>query len=178
MARCAILLRGINIGPNNRIPMAELRSLLTDDGFADVATYLQSGNVVVSSAQSPEDAARRCRALIRERFGFEIPAVVRTHGELEAVVGTDPLPEAAVNPKAYQVTFLESAADPGIVARLAALATPAERFAVIGREIYAWHPDGIARSKLATLLAGPGLKVTATARNWTTVTALLSMTAD
>ena len=52
------------------------------------------------------------------------------------------------------------------------------RFAVIGREIYAWHPDGVARSRLATLLAGRGLKVTATARNWTTVTALLSLTAD
>jgi uncharacterized protein (DUF1697 family) len=76
------------------------------------------------------------------------------------------------------VTFLESAADQDIAARLTAVATPEERFAVIGREIYAWHPDGVARSRLATLLAGRGLKVTATARNWTTVTALLSLTAD
>jgi uncharacterized protein (DUF1697 family) len=178
MARCAILLRGINIGSNNRIPMAELRSLLTRDGFGDVATHLQSGNVVVSSVGSPEAAARRCEGLIAERFGMEIRSVVRAHHELEAVVHADPLPEAAADPKRYQVTFLESAADQDIAARLTAVATPEERFAVIGREIYAWHPDGVARSRLATLLAGRGLKVTATARNWTTVTALLSLTAD
>jgi uncharacterized protein (DUF1697 family) len=113
MARCAILLRGINIGPNNRIPMAELRSLLTRDGFGDVATYLQSGNVVLSSTGSPEATARRCEHLIAERFGLEIRSVVRTHGELEAVVRADPLPEAAANPKRYQVTFLESGGGAG-----------------------------------------------------------------
>ncbi|MGA3183501.1 MAG: DUF1697 domain-containing protein [Candidatus Dormibacteria bacterium] len=178
MSRCAILLRGINIGPNNRIPMAELRSLLTQDGFADVATYLQSGNVVLSSTGSPDAAARRCESLIAQHFGLQIGSVVRTHGELEAVMRADPLPEAAANPKGYQVTFLASAPDPSLTSRLAAVATPAERFAVIGREIYAWHPEGIARSRLATLLAGRALTGTATARNWITVTALLSLTAD
>ena len=177
MARCAILLRGINIGPKNRIPMAQLRTLLVGDGFADVATYLQSGNVVLSSSGSPEAAARRCEALIAEGYGLEIRSVVRTHLELEAVVRANPLPEAAADPRRYQVTFLESAPDPGIAARLTAVATPEERFAVSGREIYAWHPEGIARSRLATLLAGRGFKVAATARNWITVTALLAMTA-
>src|ERR1035438_5342617 len=109
MARCAILLRGINIGPHNRIPMAELRALLTEDGFADVATHLQSGNVVLSSAGSPEEAARRCEDLIKLRFGLDIRSVVRTHGELLGVVRADPLPGAAALPKGYQVTFLESA---------------------------------------------------------------------
>jgi uncharacterized protein (DUF1697 family) len=178
VARYAILLRGINIGPSNRIPMAELRGLLTDDGFDDVATYLQSGNVVLSSTLTPGAAARRCEELIAERFGLRIRALVRTHAELDAVVRADPLAEAPANPKGYQVTFLESSPDPDIVPRLAAAATPEERFAVIGREIYAWHPDGIARSKLATLLAGRAFQGAATARNWTTVTALLSMTAD
>jgi uncharacterized protein (DUF1697 family) len=177
MTRCAILLRGINIGPNNRIPMAELRSLLTQDGFADVATYLQSGNVLISSSGSPEAAARRCESLIAERFGLEIHSVVRTHLELEAVVRANPLPEATADPQRYQVTFLESALDPDIATRLAIAATAEERFAVSGREIYAWHPEGIARSRLATLLAGRGFKVAATARNWITVTTLLSMTA-
>ena len=171
MARCAILLRGINIGPHNRIPMAELRALLTQDGFGDVTTHLQSGNVALSHTGSPEAAARRCEVLIKERFGLEIRSVVRTHAELEAVVSGDPLPEAAAIPKGYQVTFLEAAADPGIVARLAAAAD--EKGAPIA---VAWHPEGIARSRLALLLSGPGLKVTATARDWTTVTALLSMT--
>jgi hypothetical protein len=112
MTRCAILLRGINIGPNNRIPMAELRSLLTQDGFGGVTTYLQSGNVLLSSSLSPEAAARRCEHLIAEGYGLEIRSVVRTHLELEAVVRANPLPEAAADPKRYQVTFLESALTP------------------------------------------------------------------
>jgi uncharacterized protein (DUF1697 family) len=101
--------------------------------------------------------------------------VVRTHLELGAVVRADPLPGAADDPKRYQVTFLESAPDPDIVPRLAAVATSEERFAIRGREIYTCHPEGIARSRLATLLAGRAFKVPATARNWTTVTTLLSM---
>ena len=177
MDRYVILLRGINVGPHNRIAMAELRSLLTDSGFADVRTYLQSGNIVLSAAGPAEALARRCESLIAERFGLHIRCVVRSRDELEAVVSANPLREVVTDPKRYQVTFLESAPKPDIIQRLTAAATPNERFAVIGREIYGWHPEGIARSRFATLLAGRGLKVTATARNWTTVTALLTMTA-
>jgi uncharacterized protein (DUF1697 family) len=178
MARLAVLLRGVNVGGNNRLPMAELRSALAGAGFTEVASYLQSGNVVLSGDRTADSVARRCEGVIRERFGLDVRAVVRTREELAAVVGADPIPGASADPRRYQVTFLEVAPDPGILARLAEVATPMERFAVIGREIYAWHPEGVARSRLATLLAGRAFKVAATARNWTTVTALLSLTAD
>ncbi|MGP8161217.1 MAG: DUF1697 domain-containing protein [Candidatus Dormibacteria bacterium] len=176
MTGCALLLRGVNVGPNNRVPMAELRALLTDAGFANVATHLQSGNVVLSAGGAPDAVARRCEGLIAERFGLDVGCAVRTRDELEAVVRADPLAGVVTDPKRYQVTFLESAPDPGILSRLTAAATPEERFAVIGREIYAWHPEGIARSRLATLLAGRALN--GTARNWTTVTTLLAMLGD
>ncbi|MGA2282757.1 MAG: DUF1697 domain-containing protein [Candidatus Dormibacteria bacterium] len=176
MARYTVLLRGINVGPNNRVPMADLRALLTDAGFTGVATHLQSGNIVLSAGGSPDQVTRRCESLVTERFGLDIRCLVRTRDELEAVVRADPLAGVATDPKRYQVTFLESAPDPDILSRLAAAAAPEECFAVIGREIYAWHPEGIARSRLATLLAGRALN--GTARNWTTVTTLLAMLGD
>jgi len=172
-----ILLRGVNVGGNNVIPMGELRALLTGAGFGGVETYLQSGNVAVSAPGAPEAVARRCEALIAAHFGLDIRSLVRTHAELEAAVRADPLPGAADDPRRYQVTFMESPPDSEIIPVLSTAATAGERFAVVGREIYAWHPEGIAGSRLATLLAGRTLKLTATTRNWTTVTTLLSITA-
>ena len=155
--------------------MPELRDGLTAAGFDDVRTYVQSGNVVLSSRKRPETVARDCRKVIAEQLGLEVDVVVRTRDELAAVVRRNPFDGVADNPKRYQVTFLASELDPEVVARVEAAAVEPERVVVDGREVYAWHPDTIARSKLWTLLAGPKLGVTATARNWTTVTKLLEL---
>jgi uncharacterized protein (DUF1697 family) len=168
-----VFLRGINLGSTNRISMPELRELLADVGFADVRTYLQSGNVVLSSRAAGATVARRCREAIADRFGLDIGVVVRTRDELAAVVRRNPLGDIAKDPKRYQVSFLDVEPDAALVDKLAAVAAPRERFEVVGREVYAWHPAGVARSKLWSLLAGKGLGVTATARNWTTVTQVL-----
>ena len=168
-----VFLRGINLGSRNRIAMPELHDLLDDAGFDDIRTYLQSGNVVLSSRASPATVASRCEKAIAERFGLEIAAVVRTRDELADVVRRNPLGDVAKDPKRYQVSFLDRKPPPAIADQLAAVAAPQERFEIIGREIYAWHPAGVARSKLWSLLAGKGLGVTATARNWTTVTSVL-----
>jgi uncharacterized protein (DUF1697 family) len=173
--RRVALLRGINIGPRNRIAMPALREALTATGFDDVRTYLQSGNVVLSSDASPKAVARECERAIADRFGLDIKVVARTRDELAEVVERNPLGEVAVNPKRYQVSFMDAAPDPEVVRDLAAVAHGAERLVVVGREAYAWHPEGVARSKLWARLAGRDLGVTATARNWTTVTRLLAM---
>jgi uncharacterized protein (DUF1697 family) len=175
VTRHIVLLRGINLGSRNRIAMPALREALTDAGFEDVETYLQSGNVVLSSDASQEQVARKCERQIAERFGLDIPVVVRTRDELAKVVKRNPLGKVATNPKRYQVSFLAGKLEPEVVRKLAAVAAPSERFVVDGREIYAWHPEGVARSKLWAALAGKGLGVTATARNWTTVTKLLEL---
>ena len=159
--------------------MVELQELLAGEGFQDVATYLQSGNVALSSDAPPERLARECESLIAARFGFDVPVVVRTHDQLAEVVRRDPLGDLATEPKRYQVSFLSDELDASVVCELAALAAPAERFVAIGRELYAWHPDGIARSKLSAALgASRMLGVTATARNWTTVRKLLAMSQE
>ncbi|HYM55794.1 MAG TPA: DUF1697 domain-containing protein [Solirubrobacteraceae bacterium] len=173
--RQIVLLRGINLGARNRVAMPQLRELLTSAGFGDVRTYLQSGNVVLSSDASPQELASECERRIARGFGLDIEVVVRTGDELAEVVRRDPLGEVAVDPKRYQVSFLSAALQAEVVRDLEGLAVASERFVAIGRELYAWHPEGIARSRLSTRLAGRGLGATATARNWTTVTSLLAM---
>ncbi len=155
--------------------MSALREVLIDSGYQDVATYLQSGNVLLSSDEGPAEVAEKCSRLIAGRFGLSVAAVARTGDELADVVKRNPFGEVVTNPKLYQVTFLDREPDASLPARLAAVAAPSERFAVSGREVYAWHPDGIARSPLWNFLAGRGVGTVATARNWTTVTALLAM---
>ena len=173
--RQIVLLRGINLGPRNRIAMPELRKLLEGAGFADVRTYVQSGNIVLSTRRNPESTATACEELIAAELGLEIPAVVRTRDELAEVVRRNPLAGVADDPKRYQISFLDGEPDPRALEKLSAAAVDGERMEAIGREIYAWHPHGIARSKMWAALAGKGLGVKATARNWTTVTTLLQM---
>ena len=173
--RQIVLLRGVNLGARNRIAMPKLRDALTAAGFADVATYLQSGNVLLTSDASPAQLAAETGRLIVDTFDLDIDVLVRTRDELADVVRRNPLGRVAVNPKRYQVSFLAEEPDPDALQALAAFAVEPEQFVAIGRELYAWHPDGIGRSRLWARLAGPTLGVTATARNWTTVTKLLAL---
>ncbi len=155
--------------------MPELRKALEEEGFEDVNTYVQSGNVVLSTTLSATRVKSDVARLLADRFGLDIAVVVRTRAQLAAVVKRNPFGKVATNPKLYQVTFLEKAPTAEFVRKLEAVAAGKERVAHIGRELYAWHPDGVARSKLAVLMAGKGLGVTATARNWRTVTKLLEL---
>jgi uncharacterized protein (DUF1697 family) len=156
--------------------MASLRELLAGAGFSDVRTYVQSGNVVLSSSLTVAELEQEAARLIEERFGFSVPVVVRTRDELAAVVERDPFGKVASNPKRYQVTFLSCALAPSVASTVSELQVAPEQVAVVDREIYTWHPDGIARSKLwAKLSSEQFLGVTGTARNWSTVTTLLSM---
>jgi uncharacterized protein (DUF1697 family) len=175
--RHVVLLRGVNLGSRNRVSMPVLREALADVGYGDVVTYLQSGNVVLSSRGSPARVAETCRSVIAETFELDIAVIVRTHDELAKVVARDPLGEVVTDPKRYQVSFLEQKLPHAAVERLQAAAAPGERLVASGRELYAWHPAGVARSKLWSALAGTSLGVTATARNWTTVTKLLELAA-
>jgi uncharacterized protein (DUF1697 family) len=173
--RQILLLRGVNVGAHNRIAMPALRELLAGAGFGDVRTYVQSGNVVLSSDAPPEELARECQRQIAAAFGLSIDVLVRTEAELADVVRRNPLSRVAVNPKRYQVSFCATAPDAAQLERLAGLAVAPERFVAVGRELYAWHPEGVARSRLSAELAGPRLGVSATARNWSTVTTLSAM---
>jgi uncharacterized protein (DUF1697 family) len=170
-----VLLRGINIGAHNRVAMPALREALARAGFDEVATHLQSGNIVLSSQTEPEAVADACSRLIADTFGLTVPAVARTHAELEAVVYGDPLGVEAIDPRLYQVTFCRQEPDSGLLDRLDAAVEAPERLYADGRELYAWHPSGIARSRLAATMARLTAPIGGTARNWKTVTALLDL---
>lgn len=152
--------------------MPALRGALTDAGYRNPRTYVQSGNLVLEAKTSPGALAAGVRELIKDRFGLDIAVVVRTRDELAEVVSRNPLSDVVTDPKRYQVTFLQDELSQATIERLTALSLPDERFVSIGRELYAWHPAGVARSKLWPALASDKQ---ATARNWTTVTNLLGL---
>ena len=151
MATRIVLLRGINLGSSNRIAMPHLRDLFTEAGFEDVRTYLQSGNVVLSGPGSSEQVARECERLIADRFGLEIPVVVRTRAELAKIVQRDPLGRVAANPKRYQVSFMTGKLTAEVVRKLEAAAAPSERFVAVGP--YRWVRNPIYIAALLVLVA-------------------------
>jgi len=155
--------------------MHALRESLEAAGFESVRTYVQSGNVVLSTRRSAKRVADDVRALVAKEFGVDVAVVARTREELAAVVARNPLAKVAKDPKRYQVSFLDRSLAKEVVAKLEAVRDARERLVVDSREVYAWHPAGVARSKLWAALASSELGVTATSRNWTTVTSLLAL---
>ena len=174
MARQIALLRGINLASRNRVSMPDLRRALGEAGYEDVATLVQSGNIVLTSAKKPATLELEISKLVLDEFGVECATVVRTRDELARVIERNPIPDGPSIPKLFQVTFFSAEPDAARVAELLEQDFGDERIEVIGREAYAWHPGGIHKSKLAREL-GKGLRGDGTARNWNTVTKLLSL---
>jgi uncharacterized protein (DUF1697 family) len=174
MARQIALLRGINLASRNRVSMPDLRRALGEAGYEDVATLVQSGNIVLTSGKAPKTLEREISQLVLDEFGVTSATVVRTRDELAGVIQRNPIPDGPSIPKLFQVTFFSQEPEAGGVARLAEMDFGTEQVEVIGREAYAWHPEGIQRSKLAREL-GRCLGDGGTARNWNTVTKLLKL---
>jgi uncharacterized protein (DUF1697 family) len=168
------LLRAINLGSRNRVGMPELRALLTELGYGDVRTLLQSGNVVLTSRHSPERLERELQKQIADGLGVDTPVLVRTRDELAEVIERDPFGAVADDPKRYQVTFLAEEPSAEAARELNETDVAPERIVLIGREVYTWHPDGIQRSKADRLRTSAKLPP-GTARNWATVTKLLEL---
>jgi uncharacterized protein (DUF1697 family) len=175
MTRYALLLRGINVGRAHRIPMADLRALLEDQGWGPATTLLQSGNVVVDAELAAGELAHTAERLLEERFGFPVPVVVRTADELQAVVAADPLGSVATDPSRYVVSFSAAEVPAEVVDLLGSLDPRDDAFAVSGREVYLWCPQGQLDSPLAAALAKHRGGPVGTARNWKTVVKLAEL---
>ena len=173
MGRHIALLRGVNLAARNRVSMPELRAALADAGYEDVATLVQSGNIVLTSSKKADTVAREIREIVAS-MGVDCAVVVRTRDELAGVIERNPIPEGVAKPKMLQVTFFSREPDAEVVEKLVSQDYGDERVEVLGREAYAWHPNGIHKSKLAREL-GKGLRADGTARNWNTVTKLLEL---
>ncbi len=172
MTQQIVLLRGINVGAHRRVKMADLRALLESHGYEAVKTLGQSGNVVISGSETTAPALER---LIEAELGVDPLVVLRTRDELADVVERNPFADIADDPKRLQVSFLGGEPEPAVVKEIGGADHAPELVAFSGREVYAWHPSGVQDSALAKLLNDKRLGVTATARNWNTVTKLLAL---
>jgi uncharacterized protein (DUF1697 family) len=178
MARHIVLLRGVNLGPHKRIAMAELRTTLTQAGFGDVVTHLQSGNVVLDSPLPATKLGPAVESAIADVLGLHTDVIVRTPAQLAAAIEADPFGDDAPDPARHVLGFL--AADPpaakvqDIEKRIAALPSDGDRHAFRGRHFYLWCPNGISKSPYFKV-PWDRLGVSSTQRNWNTVTALLAL---
>ena len=174
--RYAALLRGINVGGRNKVPMAELRALLTGLGYAELATHLQSGNAVFKSNTPAAALEREIAAAVAAKFDVSCTVMVRTGAELEAAVTGNPLGGEPENPSRYFVAFLAAPPAAQALKALDGVSFEPDALWVRGREAYLWCPAGAAETKLTNAALEKRLGVAATARNWNTVNRIASMT--
>ncbi|MFG2121243.1 DUF1697 domain-containing protein [Streptomyces sp. NPDC048710] len=180
MTTYAALLRGINVGGSKKLPMADLRTLMTGLGHDGVRTHLQSGQAVFTTDRGDEEslAAELARA-IEERFGFPVDVIVRDHTYVRAVAEACPFPAAELEAKQLHVTYFSAPVTAERFAEIDPAAHLPEEFRLGDRCLYLYAPDGLGRSKLAEALSRPRITkgVIATSRNWNTVLKLVELTA-
>lgn len=175
----AALLRGVNIGPRAKVPMAELREVVQGLGHHDVRTYLNSGNVVFTCLPADEaELAAELQEALERRLGFPVACLVRGGGYLREVVTANPFAEQATTGKVVHATFLSRPLEAERLAAVPAADFLPEEYAVGDRVLYLHLPGGMGRSKLAEVLSRSSVltDVVATTRNWNTVTKLLELT--
>jgi uncharacterized protein (DUF1697 family) len=191
MASHIALLRGINVGGRNKVPMADLREVVASLGHTGVSTYIQSGNVLFSTAE--DDTAKLAAALesaIEDRFGIWSSVVVLSRDELARVLAANPYPDEP-NPRMVHVVFLNGSPPRDLLDRItaaeSAVAAKGSRDTVqlAGQALFLHTPDGYGTSELAQnvlkILAPPKKSrpgLAATARNWATATKLLSLSEE
>jgi len=171
------LLRGINVGGHNRLPMSSLAQILESVGCDQVETYIQSGNAVFkANVGSADQFGDRIGQEIEKEHGF-CPAIrLVTAEELGGAIAANPYPEATSEPKTLHLSFLERSPDEDRVSDARALLSETESFAVIGKILYLHAPDGIGRSRFAGGI-DRALQMQTTGRNWRTVMKLEELVA-
>lgn len=168
------LLRGINVGGKNVLPMKELARLFAEAGAADVRTYIQSGNVVFRAGAKVVATLAGCVGdAIRREFGFVSPVILRSADELRLALERNPFSNE--DSERLHVMFLRDEPKPERVAQLDPHRSPPDRFAVLGREVYLHLPGGVGKSKLTNTYFDAALATIGTIRNMRTVTTLLGM---
>ena len=177
MTRCVSLFRGINVGGHQAVPMKELKEMHESLGFMDVATYIQSGNVVFTSdSTDPAQLTRQIEDGFAQKFGFRVQVLVRSSVEFDEIIANNPFQnQPAKEPNRVLVLFLTTRPDRTALEDLQKTYTGPEEFYLIGQQLYIYYPDGMGRSKLTLPLIEKKLKAGGTGRNWNTVLQLQKM---
>jgi uncharacterized protein (DUF1697 family) len=172
MAISVVLLRGINVGRHRRVTMADLRAALATAGYPDVETYVQSGNVLVTTRVGAERLSKDVEGALHEELGLEIDAIVRTGAQLRTVVAGNPFLARGLPTSSLHVGFAKKKPARAAVAALAERDFGRDRATVVGADVYLCYPDGQGRSKLSGAALEKVLGVPITVRNWNVTTAL------
>jgi uncharacterized protein (DUF1697 family) len=173
--RVVLLLRGINVGGRHSLPMAALRSLLTDQlRCADVQTYIQSGNVVCTAPAAGLKTAEVSQG-IEQRLGFTVPVALRKADEWNAVVAANPFLSPDTDAEFLHLVLLAEPLSAERWTMLQKTRSGDEQLTAMRRELYLSLPHGVGRSKLALACVSPKMPPDATMRNWRTVLQLQSM---
>jgi uncharacterized protein (DUF1697 family) len=176
--RHVALLRGINVGGKNMLPMKELIGLFVAAGCGDVTTYIQSGNVVFSAdAKVVAGLGSLITARVEKQFGLRVPLVLRTTAEIDSVIRGNPFLKAGASEEMLHVSFLADEPGKDLVAGLDAGRSAPDSFAVVGREIYMQLVNGAAKTKLTNAYFDSKLRTVSTMRNWRTVLKLAELLA-
>lgn len=172
------LLRGINVGGKNLLPMESLRQDLEALKLKNVRTYIQSGNVLFdSNARNAATLASKIERKLEQQHGFRPQALVLSGDELLDAIESNPYPQALAEPKTLHFFFLSSPATDPHLSAIDKAKKSTEKYSLTDRVFYLYAPDGIARSKLAASVE-QHLGVAATARNYRTVDKLRAMLLD
>ncbi len=174
MTRWAALFRGINVGGNNKLPMADLRALAAELGLDNPRTYIASGNLVFGSDQDAVALDAMLTSAVERRFGFKPSILLRTAEEIQMAMGHNPFAARVTEGKQLHLFFLDEPADKYNATKLRELAVESEDFALIDGVFYLFAPEGIGRSRLAEKM-GPYFPKRMTARNLNSVKAIADM---
>lgn len=174
MATYVALLRGINVGGNNILPMQDFRESLAKLGCTDVTTYIQSGNAVFRHPASALDLSAAISNSIEEGFGFRPRVMLLTADEFSTIAAANPFVKEVVEPKLLHIAFLRNPAENADLERMAALAAEGETYHLSDTAFYMHAPNGFGHSRLAGAVE-KCLCVEMTARNWRTVSKIEEM---
>ena len=172
----AALLRGVNLGSHNKVSMRDLRELFESLGHEDVATYVQSGNVVFRARGDAASLTKAIERRIARDLGLDVAVILRSNTQLERVVAANPFAKKEREPTRLHVTFLADTPPRAAVRELSAGDFTPDALHVQGKEVYLHTPQGYGRTKLSGGFFEKRLGVVATTRNWRTVTKLVELT--
>jgi uncharacterized protein (DUF1697 family) len=172
--RWVVLLRAVNLGARNKVPMAQLRALLEEAGYRNVQTYIASGNVLLDGPTSGAAVGRKVERIVADAFGVTTTAIVRTPDELAAVVAGHPFGR---DTSRSHVVFLADRPKRSAADALAAADHAPDRAELAGKHVYVQYPTGVQGARLSAARLEKLLDVAGTHRNWRTVAALAELAA-
>lgn len=170
MTRYIVLLRGINVSGKNKLPMVDLRKMLSVLGYQNVQTYIQSGNIILDSAKEKSLIAQEIKDRIEDKFGYDVPVIIRTIEDLQKTIQENPYP--LENEKVVAAIFLSDVATKTDIEIHKAAE---DQFTIVKDVVYIYCPNGFGRSKLTINVFEKKLNVFGTSRNWRTTKKLVEL---